>query len=261
MALQRCAAAGGGVTPAADAIRPENSTKGFCQGILPEDSDKMHVDITARHGAGKAMTRILLTRHGHVEGIDPERFRGRTDLPLTERGDAQARAVAARIAGSWQPQAVYTSPMSRCIATGRHIAAACGVASAVLAGLNDLDYGLWRWKSREEVRAAWPELLDAWYRTPHLVRFPQGESLQDLVARTADALRFAVARHAGTADTVVLVGHDSVNRALLLQLLDQPLSAYWRVAQTPCTLNEIDIVAGRVRVLRVNETRHLDGLA
>lgn len=61
-------------------------------------------------------------------------------------------------------------------------------------------------------------------------------------------------------DVVVLVGHDSVNRALLLQLLDQPLMAYWRVAQAPCALNEIDMISGRVCVLRVNDTSHLNGL-
>jgi hypothetical protein len=36
-------------------------------------------------------------------------------------------------------------------------------------------------------------------------------------------------------ETVVLVGHDNANRALLLQLLEQPLSAYWRIAQGPVT--------------------------
>jgi hypothetical protein len=47
------------------------------------------------------MTKVILTRHGHVEGISPERFRGRTDLPLTELGQAQAKAVATRIARAW----------------------------------------------------------------------------------------------------------------------------------------------------------------
>jgi phosphoserine phosphatase len=47
------------------------------------------------------MTKIILTRHGRVEGIEPERFRGRTELPLTELGRAQAKAVAARIAKAW----------------------------------------------------------------------------------------------------------------------------------------------------------------
>jgi hypothetical protein len=43
----------------------------------------------------------------------------------------------------------------------------------------------------------------------------------------------------------------------LIQLLDQPLSSFWRLAQEPCCINEIDVVDGCVRVLRVNETRHL----
>ena len=65
-----------------------------------------------------------------------------------------------------------------------------------------------------------------------------------------------LARHA--TDTVVLVGHDSVNRALLLQLLDQPLSAYWRLSQDPCTLNEIEVfAAGDVRIGCINDTSHL----
>jgi broad specificity phosphatase PhoE len=208
-----------------------------------------------------AMTKIVLTRHGHVEGIDPERFRGRTELPLTTLGEAQAKATASRIAGRWQPQAVYTSPMGRCVATGRPIAAACRVESEIVGDLNDLDYGHWQWKTYDEVRRAEPQRFEAWLSTPHLVRFPEGDSLQDLAARAADALRSVLGRHPGETDMVVLVGHDSVNRALLLQLLDQPLSAYWRLAQAPCALNEIDIMPGRVRVLRVNDTTHLDGLA
>ena len=66
-------------------------------------------------------------------------------------------------------------------------------------------------------------LFAAWFETPQLVRFPGGESLQDLAARVADALRFVLTRH--TDGTIVIVGHDSVNRALLLQLLDLPLAA------------------------------------
>ena len=78
-------------------------------------------------------------------------------------------------------------------------------------------------RTHDEVKAEAPEAFRMWHAAPHLVRFPGGESLQDLVARTSDALRTMLARHAG--QTVVMVGHDSVNRALLLQLLDQPLVA------------------------------------
>jgi len=202
------------------------------------------------------MSKIILTRHGHVEGIEPERFRGREPLDLTARGRAQARAVAQRIVEGWRPSMIYTSPMSRCVATGAAIATACGIAAEICDDLNDIDYGAWQFMAFDQARRENAVLFDAWFATPQLVRFPKGESLQDLVARAANVLRMVLARHAE--DTIVLVGHDSVNRALLLVLLDQPLSAYWRVAQEPCCLNEIDVSDGKICVRRVNETSHLD---
>jgi broad specificity phosphatase PhoE len=205
------------------------------------------------------MTKILLTRHGHVDGIKPERFRGRAPLELTALGRREAAAVAQRIAGAFRPSKVYTSPMGRCIATGAAIAAACDSPAEICDDLNDIDYGAWQFKTFEEAKTQDPDLFAQWFAAPHLVRFPGGESLQDLVARAADALRMVLARHPG--DIVVLVGHDSVNRALLLELLEQPLSAYWRIAQDPCCLNEIDITGGTVRIRRINETSHLGALA
>jgi probable phosphoglycerate mutase len=202
------------------------------------------------------MIKILLTRHGHVEGIKPERFRGREPLELTAQGRAEAAAIAQRIADTWQPNAIYTSPMGRSVATAAAIAKACGVTAKTCEDLNDIDYGAWTFKTFEDARKQNPDLFAAWFATPQLVRFPNGESLQDLVARAANALRMVLARHAD--ETVVLVGHDSVNRALLLGLLDQPLSAYWRLAQDPCCLNEIDIDAGKIFVRRINETRHVE---
>jgi phosphoserine phosphatase len=206
------------------------------------------------------LTKILLTRHGHVEGITPERFRGRQELALTTLGRAQAQALARRIAGAWRPAHIYTSPLQRCVDTGAAIARACGLAASdARADLNDIDYGRWQFKTYEDARAEDPALFAAWFATPQLVRFPGGESLQDLAARVADALRFVLARHAN--DTIVIVGHDSVNRALILQLLDLPLSAYWRFEQSPCCLNEMAVEGGKVYVRRINETRHLDDVA
>ena len=204
------------------------------------------------------MTKILLIRHGHVEGIHPPRFRGREDLPLTKRGNAEAIAVAHRISEKWHPARVYTSPLSRCVITGQAIASACHIQSQCLDQLNDIDYGTWRMKRHDEMAASEPTLHAIWSTTPHLMRFPGGDSLQDLVSRSADAVRFALELHPD--ETVVFVSHDSVNRALLLQLADLPLRSFWRLAQTPCCINEIDVICGQVRILAINETSHLDGL-
>ena len=78
------------------------------------------------------------------------------------------------------------------------------------------------------------------------------------VVRSAVAVRLTLDLHPH--GTVVLVSHDSVKRALLLQLADLPLSSYWRLVQTPCCINEIEIADNRVRILAINETSHLDAL-
>jgi broad specificity phosphatase PhoE len=205
------------------------------------------------------MTKIILTRHGHVEGIKPERFRGREPLQLTARGAAEAAALAQRVAARWRPSHIYTSPMGRCIATAAAIARATGTPSKTCGDLNDIDYGAWQFKTFTDAKTRDAALFAAWFANPQLVRFPNGESLQDLAARTANALRMVLARHPD--ETVVLVGHDSVNRALLLELLEQPLSAYWRLAQEPCCINEIDVDEAGIRVRSINETQHLETVA
>ncbi len=201
------------------------------------------------------MPRIILARHGHVEGISPERFRGRSDLPLTEKGLAQAAALGARISDEWRPVAIYTSPLRRCVATGGAIAAATGAPCKIIENLNDIDYGAWQSRAFDEVRERWPALFGLWHVAPHLVRFPEGDSLQDLFARTADATRFVLDHHHD--ETIVIVGHDSVNKAILLQVLDQSPSAYWKLIQDPCALNELEITRSHSRVLRINDVGHL----
>ena len=200
------------------------------------------------------MTKIILIRHGNVEGIKPERFRGREPLQLTARGVAEAAALAQRVAARWRPSQIYTSPMGRCIATAAAIAQATGTPSKTCEDLNDIDYGAWQFKTFAQAKAQDAALFAAWFANPPLVRFPNGESLQDLAARTANALRIGLARHPN--ETIVLVGHDSVNRALLLELLELPLSAYWRLAQEPCCINEIDVNEAGVHVRSINETQH-----
>ncbi len=201
------------------------------------------------------MTTIILTRHGHVEGIQPPRFRGRAALPLTEQGLAEAEMTAKRIASSWRPVAVYTSCMDRCVATGAAIARAVHVQPIAIEALNDLHYGDWQSLTYDEVKERWPGLFAQWFAAPHLIRFPNGESLQDIVLRSADALREVVERFPH--ETVVLVGHDSINRAMLLQVLDQPLSAFWRLAQDPCAINVLEVRHSGAHVISINDARHI----
>lgn len=200
-------------------------------------------------------TTILIARHGHVEGVTPERFRGRANVELTQQGQDQARALARAVASAEHPVAIYTSPLRRCIMTAAAAGQACGISPMVLDALNDIDYGIWQWKTPQEMHEQAPELLELWYTTPQLVRFPRGDSLQDIATRTADALRFAREHHAG--EKVLFISHDSVIRVMLLQLLNAPLESYWRIAQDPCALNEVEITGTHVSIRRINDISHL----
>jgi broad specificity phosphatase PhoE len=82
-------------------------------------------------------------------------------------------------------------------------------------------------------------------------------TLQDISLRSADVFPGVIRDFPNESDTVVLVGHDSVNRALLLQLLDQPLSAYWKIAQDACCINVIEYQDGAIRALSINATQHI----
>lgn len=93
------------------------------------------------------MTRFILVRHGQTAWNQPERFRGREDLPLNELGCWQAKTVAQRIAQNWPDTvAVYTntSPLQRATQTAETIARALALTPQPLEALLDLDYGAWQ---------------------------------------------------------------------------------------------------------------------
>ena len=204
------------------------------------------------------MVRIILARHGRVDWLAPERFRGRAELPLSDLGRRQAQAVARFIAATWKPDAVYTSPLGRCRETGAEIAAPFRLELRPVDGLADIDYGEWQGLTRDEAQERWPDETELWFRTPHIAAIPGGETLAGLLSRTSAALRDILWRHPD--QTVVLVGHDSVNRVLLLFALEAPLSRYWHLRQEPCAVNELFFDNDSFIIGSINQTQHLSGL-
>ena len=82
----------------------------------------------------RLMGELILLRHGETEWSASGRHTGRTDIPLTARGEACAAELAPALAQR-QVRAAFTSPARRAALT------------AELAGLDDakLDPDLWEW--------------------------------------------------------------------------------------------------------------------
>jgi broad specificity phosphatase PhoE len=201
------------------------------------------------------VTRLILVRHGETEWNRVERFRGRADVPLNAAGLAQAEATAQRIARTWQPAAVFSSPLSRAVQTAEAIARHYDLTVEPQPDLIDIDFGHWQGLSPEQVRERWPELLEDWYTAPHTVQFPGGESLAQLRTRAMAAVSALIECHPG--QTIVLVGHTVLNRVLLLAMLRLGNERFWRLAQDTCAINVIEAEAGDYTLVTLNDTAHL----
>jgi broad specificity phosphatase PhoE len=201
------------------------------------------------------MTCIVLVRHGQTEWNRVERFRGRADVPLNETGLVQAEATGRRVAAEWRPTAVYSSPLSRAVETAEAIAKHFDLPVQIHAGLSDIDYGQWQGLTPDEAKTLWPEIVDAWYNAPQLAFIPGGETLDEVRARGLTTVRELAARHEG--QTIALVGHTVINRAILLAVLGLGTHRFWRLKQDTCAINVFETEGNDFTVVSLNDTCHL----
>jgi broad specificity phosphatase PhoE len=202
------------------------------------------------------MTRIVLVRHGQTEWNRVERFRGRFDVPLNETGLAQAAATGRRIAAEWHPIAVYSSPLSRAVQTAEAVAQHFGLTVQPKPGLIDIDYGEWQGLTPDEARARWPEIVEAWYHAPQRAQIPSGETLEQVRARGVATVRTLAARHHDD-QTLVLVGHTVINRAILLGIMGLGVDRFWHIRQDTCAINVFETEGDDFVLVTLNDTGHL----
>ena len=231
-------------------------------------NDVCHLKPKLPRAAGNGL-RIVLVRHGQTiwnAGAGQERFRGHMDLPLDEVGQRQAQAVAKRLAQE-SVAAIYSSPLLRTKQTAAPLAQTLGLAVQPHSGLLDIDYGRVQGMTHTEAAAAYPELMSRWRTSPAQVSFPGGEDLAAVQARLWQFLDELVAHYPG--QTVVLVGHQIVNKVLAGTLLDvdrqdqpQPqeldraLARIWDVGQDTAGVSAFQQANGAWQTLCLNDVCH-----
>src|SRR3546814_4832923 len=111
------------------------------------------------------MVHVYLLRHGETTyNADGNRYCGRTDAKLTEKGLAQAEHVANALQGI-KIDAVYASPLERAYRTAE---IACGNRLPVVRDprIIEQDFGAWEGKTRAEFVAEDPALWEDWEDDP-----------------------------------------------------------------------------------------------
>jgi broad specificity phosphatase PhoE len=170
------------------------------------------------------VTIVLLARHGQSDWNVARRWQGHADRPLTEKGRAQATALAERLAHI-ELDGVYSSTLRRAADTARVVAEAQGLELVRLPELREVDVGSWSGLTREEAEERFPKGFARWREG-----FPgwdDGEDYDDMAQRVIGAVvEVALAHEDGR---VLVVSHGGPIRAIHAAALGLDVHEYRRL--------------------------------
>ena len=125
--------------------------------------------------------KLIVARHGQTEWNLQNRVLGRTDIPLNQKGKAQAVELAENLAAIHIDH-IYVSPLARAAETGKIVAEICGADLSVRDALIEHDFGAFEGvdRSDENYKRA---------KRNFAKRYPGSESYFDVAARVYPLLK------------------------------------------------------------------------
>lgn len=197
----------------------------------------------------RRLVSIYLIRHGETP-MNATRVLQPPDTPLSERGQAQARALAERLA-SLDVTAILSSDLLRALDTARAISALTGHAIETTPLLQERNFG--------DLRGLAYDSLDhdpiAAEHAP-----PGGESMETFRQRVRQAFDALVAARARAGGNLAVVTHGLVIRTILARHVAMPAGEGEpeHVANTSLTIFD---ATAPYTVTLLNCARHLEGEA
>lgn len=159
-------------------------------------------------------TKVILMRHGETSWNSTGRWQGHAPTPLNEAGIVQAQQAAIHLHQSQPIDVIYSSDLLRAFQTATIVSEAYQLPVRLDERLREINLGAWQGLTRQEIMAWDGDRYQALWQQHHLPR-PGGESLQQVGARIAAALKAWVQEHP---DQIILgVTHSGTIRGLLHQ--------------------------------------------
>lgn len=182
------------------------------------------------------MKNIWLIRHGETPGNRKKRYIGITDEPLTEKGIAQARAL-----NVGRVDAVYTSPLQRCVQTAQ--IAFPNVPYILCDGLIECNFGLFEGENADEMAAF--AAYRKWVDGGCTGDIPGGESVKAFKERCCAA--FTAEIRSSFAAKAAFVTHGGCIMAILERFEGNRAFYDYRIGNGEYVQCEMDDV-GRLRI-------------
>ena len=204
--------------------------------LLPPDppADTQAPPPQAAASSPGTETQIWLIRHAEVAEEFHGLAYGAADVPLSERGMEQSRAVARSFEGS-RVARIYASPSQRTQAMAKLLESSTGAPLTTLEGLKELDRGAWQGGTREDFRSRWHADAESWWRDPWNWRPTEGECDAELFARAWPAIERATQEAPGS--VCVICTHANTIRALLTGALGLRSIDGYELATDPAHAN------------------------
>jgi ribonuclease H / adenosylcobalamin/alpha-ribazole phosphatase len=204
-------------------------------------------------------TTLILVRHGVTVHTTDRRFSGGLggrNPGLTDEGRAQARATADWLSPMAEDiDVVISSPVRRTEETAEIVAARLGTTFVTEDGLAEMEFGTWEGMTFEEVRAAYPDDLEAWLGSADTGP-GGGESLRVVEKRVLGSLDRVLTDHAGR--TVLAVSHVTPIKLLVAHALGAPLESVHRMELAPASVTVLSYYGDGRSSLRMFNGRPTD---
>ena len=202
--------------------------------------------------------RLVVVRHGETHWNVASRIQGHADSPLTAAGEAQAAAIAARLATE-RFDRLLSSDLGRALATARAIAARTGHPIVADARLRERNYGVAEGLTYGEIGVHYPEVFSRVRDTDPDYVVPGGESRRQLFERVRDAFESLAREHDGL--RVAVVCHGGVLAALYRHVRAIPVSAPQAIPIPNASYNALAFESGAWTVEAWADTAHLEATA
>jgi 2,3-bisphosphoglycerate-dependent phosphoglycerate mutase len=166
------------------------------------------------------MPDLILLRHGQSQWNLENRFTGWVDVPLSAKGEAEARAAGDKLRGRRIDQ-VFTSVLKRAIDTATITLATAGIDGVPIvrdAALNERMYGDLQGLDKAEAARKWGDAQIKLWRRSYDVQPPGGESLADTAARVLPYWESHIRPALVAGRNVLVAAHGNSLRALVMHL-------------------------------------------
>ncbi len=197
-----------------------------------------------------------LVRHGETEWNRARRMQGQTDIPLSQRGEAQAALAGTRLADI-SFSAIYSSDLSRTMGTARLVGGESGLPIAAVPELREFAYGEWEGLTFAEAEALDPDgFAIRMMRQNEDYGPPGGETARQVIERVR-------VFHDGTrplhlsGGNILVVGHGGSLLALLVCLLGIPAEHIFCFRLNPASLSVVRTFSEGAVMELWNDTGHL----